>query len=266
MQDEIPDGQRGGEQISGPDHLRRAWATVTGKAAVVLSLTVAVGVGVAAGHYIMPATRTNTVVVSLPAPTNRPATPPPTAGPTSDLGSPAPSSSSGPSLSSTAPATGTGAMALANLTPVSGGFDGSGDPSPSLNGSAQTLALVDAMGGKFSGECKLSGTVSYNLGHNYTLLTGLLGIDDASPDGKIAPTVQFLGDGLSLATFTPKLGHPVQLSLNVGGVLRLEIKWSLPTACVPLGSNPPGGYLVVGNASLATAPGYQPSVTSTPSS
>lgn len=267
IQDEIPNSPSGGEQISGLGHLRRAWVTISGKVIVVLSLTVSVGVGVTAGHYIMPATRTNAVVVSQPAPTTQPATPSPSTGPAIGGGSPTPSSSATSSPSSTAAAaTGTGTMSLVNLTPVSGGFDGSGDPSPSLNGAAQTLAIVDSMGGKFSGECKLSGTVGYNLGHNYTQLTGLLGIDDTSSDSKIAPTVQFLGDGLQLATFTPKLGHPVQLSLNVNAVLRLEIKWSLPTACVPLGSNPPGGYLVIGNGSLATVPGYLPSAAPTSSS
>jgi hypothetical protein len=156
-----------------------------------------------------------------------------------------------PGVGATGPgATGVGTVSLVNLTPVADGFD-QGDKSPVLNGQAQVLALSASFDG-----CSYthSGDAEYNLSRSFTLLTGLLGVDDNSADQSAAPTVEIDGDGSKLGAYTPTLGKPIQLSVNVTNVLRLTIKWSDPgIACV---GNHELTYLVLGNGQLTTGPGY----------
>ncbi len=149
---------------------------------------------------------------------------------------------------------GIGTVSLVNLTPVSGAFT-SNDTSPVLNGKPQLLAISAYVGVDPYGHCNYqSGDVAYNLGRDYTQFSALIGVDDNSQSSTLAPTVEIDGDGLKLNVYTPTLGHPVQVTLNVSGVLRLDIKWSDPAAnCTN------AGYFVVGNGQLTTIPGYHPS-------
>lgn len=151
-------------------------------------------------------------------------------------------------------ATGLGTVSLINLTPASGHFN-NGDTKPTLNGQAQTFAISDTI----SGSCGYNGNTSsndvgYDLGRNYTKFTAVFGVEDVSPDETLAPQIEIDGDGLKLATYNPKLGHSAPATLNVTGVLRLDIKWSFANSqCGAL------GYLVIGNGQLTAVPGYHPS-------
>jgi hypothetical protein len=149
-----------------------------------------------------------------------------------------------------------GTELLLNLTPASGAFQ-SQDASPVLNGKAQKFAIDQDLQ-----DYTTSGDLAYNLGRHYLHFTGLLGIDDNSPDGQVAPMIEIEGDGVKLATYTPTLGHPDQISLNVKGILRLDIRW------INNESDDSGnviGTLVLGDGQLTTVPGYVPPPPSSPS-
>jgi hypothetical protein len=76
------------------------------------------------------------------------------------------------------------------------------------------------------------------------------------------PTVEIDGDGLKLGTWTPALGHPFHIAVNVTGVLRMAIKWSDPGA----GSVWSAGTLVIGNGQLSAAANYHPTASASPNS
>jgi hypothetical protein len=141
--------------------------------------------------------------------------------------------------------------ALTSLTPVSGAFQ-STDTSPALGGKPQRQAIVQDLG------CTASGDTQYNLAVGYSTFSAMVGLDDSSPDAKVDPTVEVDGDGRQLGTFTPTLGHPAQITLDVTGVLRMDIKWSyqrpvtypIPITCTP------NAFLVVGSGQLGSVSGH----------
>ena len=148
----------------------------------------------------------------------------------------------------TGPAT-AGIVPLTDLTPASGTWQ-SHDANPMLNGTLQQFAIIQDIPDE-----NANGDVGYNLGRDYTKFTGLIGLDDNSPKSTLHPTIEIDGDGLKIATYTPTLGHPAQINLDVTGVLRLDIKYT------SLDSNGYGnlaGILVLGNGQLTAVPGYHP--------
>ena len=121
---------------------------------------------------------------------------------------------------------------------------------PQLNGAAALRALVQDIG------CAPGGDAAYNLGRGYHTLTAVAGIDDKSPDGTVNPTVFILGDGRQLGTFAPTLGKPVDVNIDVTGVLRLEVKWTYtrpPQVPIPINCAP-NATLVIANAQLTKNP------------
>ena len=146
-----------------------------------------------------------------------------------------------------------GTVPLADLTPVSGAWQ-SRDSNPMVNGTLQQFAIVQDVP-----EENTNGDVGYNLGRDYTKLTGLIGLDDSSARSTMHPTVEIDGDGLKLATFTPTLGHPAQINLNVNGILRLDIKYS---SLDNTGYYTTGCSLILGNGQLTPVPGFHPTAPS----
>jgi hypothetical protein len=154
-------------------------------------------------------------------------------------------------------ATGLNTVTLANLTAVSGAFD-NGDKTPVVNGQPQNAAVSSTIDSCYGNGT--TGDTQYNLGRDYTKLTAVLGVDDNSASQNAAPQVEIDGDGLKLGTWTPTLGKPVNISLNVTNVLRLDIKWTDPGVTC---ENYKPSYLVLGNGELTPVPGF---VTTLPSS
>lgn len=234
------------------------FGTRTGQLSV---LIVVLLVGLATG-YVVRGSSTTTVVASSPTVTVvRSAPAPSSVGSSNPIGAssastdpsiPTPTGSAG-ALPGSVTATGTGTVGLNDLKPVAGAF-ANADTNPMLNGQSQAIVLTDVIG-TLSNSCGItSNELDYNLGGHYTQLTAVVGVDDASPDQTVAPAVEVDGDGLRLGIFTPKLGHKVQVNLNVTGVLRLNIKWSVIGNGCSL-----RGYLIIADGQLATVPGYRPS-------
>lgn len=237
--------------------------SVTAKATLTVTVSVAVSlaIGFTAGRMSAPAgpaTAANPVAVV--ASSNPPSTPAdavsagitaiatPTAGPSAS-GTAQVAASAGPAGANP---TGIGTVNLTDLVPASSTFTNP-DKSPLLNGKAQLLSISAYVGVNYFGSCnQYTGDAAYNLGRNYTKFTAQIGVDDTSADEKLSPVVEVDGDGLKLATYTPTLGHPAQVSVNVTDVLRLDIKFTDTGAACSL------NYLVVGDGLLTTVPGYTP--------
>jgi hypothetical protein len=245
-------------------NVRGAFAGPGGKLLVIAPAVLALAAGVAIGHVT--GTKTTKIVASSnsrahTAGTVAPATAPvPSPGTPTDDASPGTTAPTGGGSGSVPGFTvgpgGTGTVSLVDLTPVSGAFQSAGDTSPVLNGKPQLLAIVQDLD-----YYNQTGDAAYNLGRHYLRFTGLLGIDDNSASSKLTPAVEIDGDGLKLATFTPTLGHPIKISVNVSGVLRIDIKWSDPGASI---SSNVVATLVLGNGQLTTVPGYHPSPSASP--
>jgi serine/threonine protein kinase len=140
---------------------------------------------------------------------------------------------------------------LADLTPASGQLSTASDGNGyQLSGRAQ----VHALGA--SSSCGTSdGTVDYNLGSHYQTLTGLAGIDDASPAAKAKLTLEVFGDQRKLTSATLTLGAAKSLNISVTGVLRLTLRWSFSGVdCFNVGN----ATMVLGNIQLIAADGYVP--------
>ena len=201
-----------------------------------------------------PAGKTSPIASTSSAASAAPATATGIGDSTTSAASPSASDSAGnaaagPSVS------GLGTVSLVDLTAVSGSFD-NGDKSPTVDGKSQLQALSATLD---SCSNTVSGDAQYNLGREYTQLTAELGVDDNSAVQTTAPSVEIDGDGLKLGVWTPTLGKPADITVNVTGVLRLDIKWSDPgLTCDDYAAS----YLVVGNGQLTTGPNY---VASSPS-
>jgi hypothetical protein len=89
------------------------------------------------------------------------------------------------------------------------------------------------------------GNVSYNLGRQWRDLEATVGLSDDSPENG---NVQFqvFADGRSIYNHVFQLGQSQQITLNVTGVLRLELAATLASAYVGQTE------AVWGNASLAS--------------
>ncbi|GAA2000762.1 hypothetical protein GCM10009838_77950 [Catenulispora subtropica] len=144
---------------------------------------------------------------------------------------------------------GVGTVSLVSLTPASGPWT-SRIANPMINGTLQQFFIDQDLP-----EVQSEGDIGYNLGRDYTRFTGQLGLDDNSPESTLHPSIEIDGDGLKLATFTPTLGHPAQVNIDVSGVLRLDIKYTSPHAQVSANT---AGTLVLGNGQLTPVPGYHP--------
>jgi len=240
-----------GASASSPASSPRWSFNFKGTVTVTVSVAVSLGIGYTAGRLSAPSTSTVTThpVAVVAASTSPAATVSNTA-------------TGATATSSTSPligASGIGTVSLTDLTPASTTFLNP-DKNPLVNGKAQLLSISALVGDNGYGSCnQLSGDAEYDLGRDYTKFTALIGIDDSSADEKLNPTVEIDGDGLKLAMYTPTLGHPATVSINVTNVLRLDIKWSDPGAACTI------NYLVVGNGQLTTIPGYTPT-SSSPSS
>lgn len=226
-------------------------------ATVTVSVVISLAIGFTAGRMSAPSTP-SAAANSVPIVASSSAA--------ASAGAPTESTSASGTASASVPASGTASVAttpmpgasgigtvnLTDLTPASTTFNDP-DKSPLLNGKAQLLAISTYVGGNTIGACGyLTGDAAYNLGRNYTKFTALIGVDDTSADEKLDPAVEIDGDGLKLADYTPTLGHPAQVSVNVTNVLRLDIKYTDAGAACSV------NYLVVGNGLLSTVPGYTP--------
>jgi hypothetical protein len=221
---------------------------------IFMTVTVVLALGV--GFYLGRSTAPKTTVSPAAAQTAGPVTASPSAavlapGGGSTTAAASSSTDAGVSAPGLINATGSGTVTLVSLTAVSGNFDNA-DKSPVLNGKAQLLAVSASMGARGYGCTGPTGETEYNLGRNYTQLSMLLGVDDNSSQENVAPTVEIDGDGLKLDVYTPTLGHDVQVTINVTGMLRLDIKWSAPNVDCSV------NYLVLGDALLTSIPGYTP--------
>jgi hypothetical protein len=261
LQDAVPQ-----QRTSSAGHLHAAWLTVGGKIMISFLALVALVAGVAIGHFILPA-KTTTAATAALAPVQSQTTAPPTApdsapavtdvtsSPSADAAADGASGAAVPGPN----ATGVGTVDLVNLTPATGAFS-SGDKDPTVNGQVQLLPLVQDVG---CGNA-VSGDIGYDLGRDYTNLSMLLGIDDESTVAGVSPTLEVDGDGVKLQLYTPTLGHPVNVSLNVTGVLRLDFHWSYQTTLSCYYNSPAAGTIVFGNPQLTTVAGYRPSPPATP--
>lgn len=267
-----PDHEGSGGDVGAMDHVRAAWQTPGGKLLAVIPAVIALILGGAAGAVVGGGGGSKKPeIVSAPGPTDFVTV---TATGTSSAGSDGSNGSNGSgagsSGSTTASGTGTptgtpagsaaaslpsanptqiGVVPLVDLTPASGPWK-SRNASPTLNGALQQFAIIQDLE-----DANTNGDVGYNLGRYYTKFTGVIGLDDNSPKSTLHPTIEIDGDGLKIATFTPTLGHPAQISLDVTGVLRLDVKYiSLDSD----GNDSVAGSLVLGNGQLTTVPGYHP--------
>lgn len=80
-------------------------------------------------------------------------------------------------------------------------------------------------------DAKIPG-VNYVLNAQYTTLTGLVGIDDASKNFSGAVQLSFLGDGKSLGQtgWIQSGAEPTPISINVSGVTSLQVEYQLKDA------------------------------------
>ncbi|WP_194921811.1 hypothetical protein [Catenulispora rubra] len=264
-----PDNNRP-DDTGGPlDHVKKAWQTPGGKLLTIIPAVIALIVGGVLGMSVGGGSKnTNTVtpgptdfVTTTATTTAAGAVPPPAtsatssgsaAGPTATVsstptGTTPPTSPTG-SQSALVPPEG-GTVPLVDLAPVSGTWQ-SRDASPMINGTLQQFVLVQDIP-----EVNTNGDVGYNLGRYYTKLTGVIGLDDNSAVATMHPTIEIDGDGLKLATFTPTLGHPAQISLNVSSILRLDIKYA---SLDSTGNYSTGTTLILANGQLTPIPGYHP--------
>jgi len=247
------------------DHVKNAWRTPGGKLLTIVPAVVALIVGGVLGMSVGGGSKTTNTVT--PGPTSFVTTTATTTAP-GVAPSSAPSGASGAGPLATAPgtpagtapasaadgspnpsSTAVGVVPLVDLTPAGGAWQ-SHNASPMINGALQQFSIMQDIV-----EYNTNGDVGYNLGRYYTKFTGLIGLDDNSAKSTMHPTVEIDGDGLKIATFTPTLGHPAQINLNVSGVLRLDIKY---TSLDSDNTNIPGTTLILGNGQLTTVPGYHP--------
>lgn len=260
-----PDRNRPNGAGGALNHVKNAWRTPGGKLLTVVPAVVALIVGGVLGMSVGGGSKTtNTVTpgptsfVTTTATTTAPGAAPSSATSSGSAAAPlgtasgTPTGTTAPSATGSSPSpssTGVGVVPLVDLTPAGGAWQ-SHNASPMINGALQQFSIMQDIA-----QYNVDGDVGYNLGRDYTKFTGLLGLDDNSAKSTMHPTVEIDGDGLKLATFAPTLGHPAQISLNVSGVLRLDIKY---TSLDSTGYNAPGTTLILGNGQLTTVPGYHP--------
>lgn len=247
------------------DHVKNAWRTPGGKLLTVVPAVVALLVGSVLGMSFGGGSKTTKTVT--PGPTSfvtttatTTAAGPATSSATSGASAPGPfgtatgtpTGTTPPSATDSSPSpssTGVGVVPLVDLAPAGGAWQ-SRDANPMINGTLQQFSIMQDIA-----EYNVNGDVGYNLGRYYTKLTGQIGLDDNSAKSTMHPTVEIDGDGLKIATFTPTLGHPAQINLNVSGVLRLDIKY---TSLDSDNYGAVGTTLILGNGQLTTVPGYHP--------
>jgi hypothetical protein len=254
------DGAGGGSGLGSMlGEAKAAWSGPGGKLVAIVPAVVALVLGLVIGESVGGGGGTTDVA----GPTVTITETAPAAGGGNGGGAPSAASTAtgGVSTAPLANASSVGTVTMANLAAASGAFT-SGDTSPQLNGKLQQESLVQDIGISGPSCGPSSGDAAYNLGRDYTLFTAEIGIDDNSPSSTLHPTVEIDGDGLKLASFTPTLGHPATASVNVSGVLRLDIIWSDPAASACTRGT--SGFLVIGDPQLTTVPGYHPSPTATP--
>jgi hypothetical protein len=253
-----PDAPGGGGFGAALQNVRGAWAAPGGKLLAVVPAAAALVVGLVIGNSAGESTTT----VAIPGPTVYvTATDAPqgnqdsasTSASTSTDGVPGSPVATGSVVPGqpVPESTGIGTVSLISLTPATGAWQSS-DGSPMINGALQQFAIAQDLQ-----DATTTGDLGYNLGRDYTRFTGLLGLDDNSPMSSTHPAVEIDGDGLKLASYTPTLGHPAQINVNVSGVLRLDIKFTSP-----MSENiaRPAAVIVLGNGQLTTIPGYHPPV------
>ncbi len=243
-------------------NLRNAWSVPGGKllaavpAAVTLVAGIVIGTSLGGGSTTTVAVPGPTVYVTASGAASNPGT---TASQGDSSSAATPTSSgdaSGAGATNSAAAnlptpnpSQVGQVSLISLTPANGQWQ-STDSNPLLNGAPQQFAVVQDI----QAYNATNSDVGYNLGRYYTKFTGLLGLDDNSQISTTHPSVEIDGDGLKLASYTPTLGHPAQINLNVTGVLRLDIKFTNAAQY----QNGTAAILIIGNGQLTTIPGYHP--------
>ncbi|MEY9935432.1 hypothetical protein ABH926_010114 [Catenulispora sp. GP43] len=256
-----PDGPGG--DVGAMDHVRAAWRTPGGKILAVIPAVVALIVGGAVGTALGGGGG-STTTAGPPGPTVTVTAPGATSAISGDGGGTGATGDGAGTGTGTPTGTGTGSqpatpltpntteigvVPLSDLTPAGGAWK-SQDANPMLNGTLQQFTIAQDLQ-----DANNNGDVGYNLGRDYTKFTGLIGLDDNSAKSTLHPTIEIDGDGDKIATFTPTLGHPAQINLDVSGVLRLDIKY------VSLDSDGIGsiaGTLILGNGQLTTVAGYHP--------
>ncbi|MEV6241026.1 NPCBM/NEW2 domain-containing protein [Lentzea sp. NPDC051838] len=108
---------------------------------------------------------------------------------------------------------------LGDLAPVAADF-GYDKESVSLNGSSYVRAI------QFPATSSEERTVEYNLGGKFRTLSGLAGLDDATPNSNATAYFRFLDDsGGVIAKADGSIARPAQLAIKVEGVVRLRIAY-----------------------------------------
>ena len=258
------EGPGSGSDVGAMDHVRAALQTPGGKILAVVPPVVALIVGGALGAIFGGGGGGSTPSAGAPGPTITVTAPGATSAISGDGGGTGATGTGTGTGTGTPTGTGTGSqpatpltpntteigvVPLSDLTPAGGAWK-SQDANPMLNGTLQQFTIAQDLQ-----DANNNGDVGYNLGRDYTKFTGLIGLDDNSAKSTLHPTIEIDGDGDKIATFTPTLGHPAQINLDVSGVLRLDIKY------VSLDSDGIGsiaGTLILGNGQLTTVAGYHP--------
>lgn len=259
---EDQDGARSPRGSALPAAVRATWGTPAGKVLALVPAVLALGVGLAAGAAAgggggstppvsMPGQTVTITTGEATPPTSPGGTESTTAGPSSPGASntSGPTGTGSPAQPPTQDTTSAGTVSLISLTPVTGAWQ-SRDANPMINGAVQQFFLDQDLP-----QVQSQGDLGYNLGRDYTKFTGQIGLDDTSAESTLHPSIEIDGDGLKIATYTPTLGHPVQINIDVTGVLRLDIKYTSPHV---QNSYNIAGTLVLGNGQLTTIPGYHP--------
>jgi len=97
--------------------------------------------------------------------------------------------------------------------------------------------------------CQLSSTWDYDLNRSYKQMTATAGLGDGSPaEEKVK--FSFRGDGKDLGSADVTLGVPVPVTVNLDGILRLQIQvdHAISNFCTP--ATQLGSYAALGDPSL----------------
>jgi hypothetical protein len=116
---------------------------------------------------------------------------------------------------------------------------------------------LDSLAGGWTLGCNpRCGGAAFDLGRNYVALRTMAGLSDQSAHPEAEVILEITGDSRQLLEQTLVFGLPLELDLDVTGILRLELRW--------LYLNPPGGSMsedaqvVFGTPVLEAEPGYDP--------
>ncbi|MEU3317351.1 NPCBM/NEW2 domain-containing protein [Streptomyces sp. NPDC006662] len=183
-------------------------------AANLISAAAAVG-GLLLGFLGLPAAGVNSPTTTTPRPTVTVTQPAPTVTVSAPAGADTEPSSSAPSGQSAT-------TDLRDLSPIAGSEKPFVQGAAALKGKSYDSVLTAYPCPEDWNPPRQS---VYNLGSGYKRLTGLLGLDDNSPE--IGVDITIYGDSQRLQTTHLNIGTTVPVDLDVSGVLRLKVVYQM---------------------------------------